>query len=445
MKKWLAIGCALMIALTTAACGNSAGNSGNSAEGGGTSTPAPADKTNNEPATLKVYFLQNGFVDTDFNEEFQPFLSNKFPNIKFELINPTKGVAIEDIVASGDIPDLISSSETDVAVLKTLNIPLDLNPMIKQYKVDMNSFYPVVNSSVKRLGDNGETYTMMFGMQNFATFYNKDIFDKFGVTYPKDGMSWDDLIGLAKKLSREADGQTYYGLQVGNAGSLVRLFDQDIVDEKTQKALIDTPGWKRIFDLGKTLYTFPGNLAPKAKYNTVGAMFYKDQNVAMTPYYTDGYINNLEKMLEDGKPMNWDMSTHPSMADAPGKSHEMNMRSFVVSRTSKYKDQAFQVAAFIATSPEIQGKLSQNAYGVALKDDKYKKMFGQNRKVLQGKNIDAIFKTTPLDIHHISKFDDPVRKAIDPAFYDFLSGVTDENTAIRQAQEAADKAIADAK
>jgi multiple sugar transport system substrate-binding protein len=88
-------------------------------------------------------------------------------------------------------------------------------------------------------------------------------------------------------------------------------------------------------------------------------------------------------------------------------------------------------------------QLAKDAFGPAMKADTYKQQFGVNREVLKGKNVAAIFKTSPLDIHHINKYDSVVKKALDQPFYDFVSGKTDENTAIRTAQEAADKAIAD--
>jgi multiple sugar transport system substrate-binding protein len=360
-------------------------------------------------------------------------------------MNPQKNITIESIIASGQVPDLIFSSEKDVNILKSLEVPFDQSSLIKKYKVDMNSFLPELNSSQKRLSDKGEILTMPFAVQNFATFYNKDIFDKFGIAYPKDGMSWDELITLARNLSREADGKKYYGLQVGNGSGIARLFDLDFADEKNKKALLDTAGWRKVFEHGKKLYTIPGNLPEKAKFNTVGAMFYKDLNVAMAPFYTDGIINNLDKMLEDGTPMNWDMTTHPSFPEAPGKSHELNMRSIVISKTSKFKDQAFEAAAYIATSPEIQSHLAKKAYGTSMKDDQYKKQFGTDRKVLQGKNVAAIFKTSFIDIHNITKYDDAISKALDQPYYDFVSGLIDENTAIRLAQEAAAKAIAEIK
>jgi multiple sugar transport system substrate-binding protein len=433
--------------LLAAGCGN--GGTGASTTGADTnkaadtaSQQAPA-KVSNEPVKLKIYFFQPGFVDTDFKEKFEPALTKKFPNISYELINPQKGVSIEDIVASGDVPDLFEAGEKEVPKLSVLGVPLDLNNLVKQNKINMDNFQPVLNSSLKKYSDKGESLAMMFAMQTYANFYNKDIFDKFGVSYPKDGMTWADLIDIGKKLTREADGVQYFGIQAGNGAALAQKFGVDMSDEKNKKALLDTPAFHKVFDLGKDLYTIPGNLPTKAKFNVVSTIFTQDQNVAIAPYYADSFINSLQKLMDQGKPMNWDMTSHPTLPENPGRSHELSFRSFVVSKTSKHQDQAFQVASFIATSPDIQNVLSKQAFGSSQKDPQFQKVFGQDRKVLEGKNVAAIFKTQPLDIHHINQYDDPVKKALDQPFYDFVSGKLDENTAIRQAQEAATKALAD--
>jgi hypothetical protein len=71
-------------------------------------------------------------------------------------------------------------------------------------------------------------------------------------------------------------------------------------------------------------------------------------------------------------------------------------------------------------------------------------MFGTNIQVLKGKNIAAIFKTSPIEIHNITIYD-PVanQKGLNPAYDAFIDNQIDANTALRQAQEEGDKAIAE--
>jgi multiple sugar transport system substrate-binding protein len=290
--------------------------------------------------------------------------------------------------------------------------------------------------------DKGETLALGYAMQYYATFYNKDIFDKFGVSYPKDGLGWNDLLEIAKKTTREEDGTQYFGMIAGGAAALAQSWALPHVDPKTKKALYNTDGWKKVFELAKTMYSIPGNMPTNAKMGVAAKDFTEDKNVAVIPWFGDTMINSLEALQKQGKPMNWDLVTYPTSPENPGKSHEISFRSLVMSKVSKHKEAAFQVMKYLSTSDEVQTLLSQVGFGPSLKDAKFQKVFGADREVVKGKNISAIFKTTPLLLRQYTDYDGEATKALNAAFNDYLSGKIDVNTALRQAQENADSAIA---
>lgn len=73
----------------------------------------------------------------------------------------------------------------------------------KDYK---DNFYEALwnyNSS------NGKVLGLPVGYTTHVVYYNKDIFDKAGVAYPKDGWTWQDLQDAAKKLTNKS--QKVYG------------------------------------------------------------------------------------------------------------------------------------------------------------------------------------------------------------------------------------------
>ena len=39
-----------------------------------------------------------------------------------------------------------------------------------------------------------------------AVYYNKAIFDEYGVDYPEAGWTWDDLLAIAQELTVDTDG-----------------------------------------------------------------------------------------------------------------------------------------------------------------------------------------------------------------------------------------------
>lgn len=54
-----------------------------------------------------------------------------------------------------------------------------------------------------RRTSNDELY-MLPGQNNIQVlFYNKDLFDRFGVAYPRDGMTWGEMLDLSSRITRK--------------------------------------------------------------------------------------------------------------------------------------------------------------------------------------------------------------------------------------------------
>lgn len=56
---------------------------------------------------------------------------------------------------------------------------------------------------------NGKLLGMPIGYTTHVVYYNKDLFDKAGVSYPKGDWTWDDLLATAKKVANPS--QKIYG------------------------------------------------------------------------------------------------------------------------------------------------------------------------------------------------------------------------------------------
>jgi len=66
----------------------------------------------------------------------------------------------------------------------------------------------------------GKTYMLTSDTGPMVIYYNKELFDRAGVPYPKDGWTADDLVDTARKLTRQdPSGQQTWGYQV-NGGYL---------------------------------------------------------------------------------------------------------------------------------------------------------------------------------------------------------------------------------
>ena len=133
-------------------------------------------------------------------------------------------------VAGGAAPDVIAAESNYFVTFATRNVFLGLNQFIKEdttFKLD--DFF---SSIIDRFTVSGEVYAIPRDVAPFAcVFYNKTLFDEAGLPYPTDDWTWDDMLGMAQKLTkRDSSGRiTQYGFYgwawqnfiYGNGGTLV--------------------------------------------------------------------------------------------------------------------------------------------------------------------------------------------------------------------------------
>jgi multiple sugar transport system substrate-binding protein len=108
----------------------------------------------------------------------------------------------------------------------------DLQPFVAQDgSFDLDDFYP---GAVELFSAGGSLWAAPAGMDMLVMFYNRDLFDRYGVPYPEIGWTWDDFLALALAL-RDPDAAIYgYAPSEDNMDALVfvaqhggRLFDTE--------------------------------------------------------------------------------------------------------------------------------------------------------------------------------------------------------------------------
>jgi multiple sugar transport system substrate-binding protein len=398
------------------------------------------ESVSKEPVTLTVFFNVPGISDDEFKTIIEEPVKKKYPYITLNILRQAKGQDVPDLIAAKQIPDLFYGNLPEIKRLsEEYQVIADLTPLIKKFNMDLTRFDPLMTNAIQDLS-HGLQYSIPFTQNHYALFYNKDIFDKFGVGYPKDGMFWEDAIQLAEKVTRLDAGKQYRGLDIYNQsiekfGASLSL---NLVDPKSEKALISDK-WNNIFRLAMSVYEIPGN-KPDAVGNTKTPFL--NGNLAMAPTFLNGIIGNLKKASDDG--MNWDVVQTPSFKEAPNVAYRLDIHQLLLSNKSEHKEQAFQVIE-VATSDEAQMLLSKSGHVTSLVNSEIKQQFAANLSYMKGKNLQGIFKSNPAKLPAISQYDGIVSEEIRLAFLDVFTGTTDINTALRKAKEVADQKIEEQK
>ncbi|GAA3399767.1 ABC transporter substrate-binding protein [Paenibacillus hodogayensis] len=379
-----------------------------------------------EPVTLTLY-MQNAFPIQDMIVEA---VRKKYPHITLQPLLRQKGQLPEDLVAAGTFPDLIYNSTPWYAEYINLNVLQDLTELVKKNGFDVSKLDPLAIEAIKMWGDKGELYALPI-YRNFAVlYYNKDLFDKFGVAYPKDGMTWKQAAELAVKVTRTDGGVSYKGLDASDSYSAVSQLTTPFV-KADGKANLEAERFALALDNLRTIYGIPGN----SRGNNM-TDFYKG-TVAMSAFWN--VLGNFEDYYKKGVNQNWDMVTMPTYEQVPGKSFQVDSHNLSISSLSKHKEAAFQVIAYM-TSKEIQMDISRSGYVSSLVDPEPQKVFGENLQSLKGKNTEAIFKLQSAPLYKVHAYDSIVRAELAKALNEVLTG-KDINSALRDANDRADKLL----
>jgi multiple sugar transport system substrate-binding protein len=308
-----------------------------------------------------------------------------------------------------------------------------VEPFLKAGKFDLSRLDKGAVDAV-RVSSGGKYLEAIPYDQNFSIlFYNKGIFDKFGVGYPKDVMTWDDATDLAKKLTRTDGSVQYFGLNPGLLHRAASQFTQGMVDPKTNKAIVNNDVWKKVFEMEKGVFSIPGNTyMPDGKATNA---FLKDRTLAMRA------TNNQLEATSKAAGLSWDIAAYPTFKEAPGKGANYDLHVIAVAANSKHQQAAVQVIASVL-SDEVQTTISKSGRISVLQNDKIREDFGKDLDYMQGKNTPAIFKTTPAANFPPTEFDRAAKKIINEQKAEavFQKGL-DINSALSQAEEELNKVI----
>ncbi len=148
-------------------------------------------------------------------------------------------------IAGGAAPDIIATEVDYFVTFASKNVLEDLTPYFEQDTADflIKDFFPTI---LGRFTVNGRTLAIPRDVAPFAcVFYNKKIFDEAGVPYPTDDWTWDDLLRIARTLTKNDEsgrvaqygfyGWAWQNFIYGNGGAMV-----DDVKNPT-KTLLDDP------------------------------------------------------------------------------------------------------------------------------------------------------------------------------------------------------------
>ncbi|MDF2722784.1 MAG: hypothetical protein K0Q59_2459 [Paenibacillus sp.] len=431
--KYMALAAIASAALACTACGKSGNEKTVTPESSGT----PVKKIDMTKPIDLVYYSDNYVAtpgtDAEFMTEFGQYMQKKYPNVTFKnnIYSAQQKKTIEDNITAGIRFDLHKGSIAISYKYAELQIVSDISDLIKKYNVDLSGVNPILLDQFKGAAG-GKLIGIPYQTLSLILFYNKGIFDKFGVAYPKEGMTWQDMAELTRKVTRLDGGIQYTGFSSQQVWSVPLRNNQlslEHLDLKTNKVTFGDARWKQLFDEFKNIFQIPGNTT-----NATNS-FIKEQTLATLLAYPNFYTSIPGTM-------DWDMVGAPSMAEKPGLGFQPTPSVLMINSNSPFREEAFLVAMEMLSKSVQLDRAKTVAASSVLTDPEIRQAIGSGIPALKGKNTAAMQPAKMAPAATFTPYTADVTKELMDAFNSVMSGAKDTNTALREAEEKSNQIIA---
>ena len=213
MKKALAIFLCIAMMLTMTSCGTA--SSGASGGQGG-----------DEPVTLVFKSLAWIKAEQDAQNKLIAQWNEEHPDIQVQIVSSDWGNASQELLTAfetGDVPDIFHYAQPIIADWKNLGFLEDLTPMLTED--DLADVNEAVRAGLK--SDDGAMTGLPIQYEVDVTFYNKDIFEKYGIEPPTmdDPWTFDEMVEVARELQGK-EGADFMGMGFPGPDHFGRVFTE---------------------------------------------------------------------------------------------------------------------------------------------------------------------------------------------------------------------------
>ncbi|MDG0811720.1 extracellular solute-binding protein [Cohnella rhizosphaerae] len=327
-------------------------------------------QTPNEPKTLTIACCQTSAYDMKFRD----FIEARFPdwNVSYVPMQPENDYkAYDDKTMAAfmdkEKPDLLILSIPDYRLLRNADKLRNLEELSAQNKSKLTEGVTPGALDFLRGEDGGPLNGIGPGFHASALYYNKNMFDRLGIPYPTDGMSWEQTIALADRVMQDKRLQKgEVGLHIpwlrGPFDLLQRIAGTEgltYANAKTGAVTFDSPAWERLFKQVAAAYkrgTFVPSW-PQAR-ETDGTSYVDQAAMEAVDLFKQGKAaitiddDNLMANLKSGKPkFDWGAVTVPARSSDPAVGGEVQVYEiFAIPAAASHAEEAWEVLSYFMSA-----------------------------------------------------------------------------------------------
>lgn len=421
-----------VLALTLAACGSgSSDGSGDAAGGSADDVQAALEKG----GTLTVWAWEPTLkqVVTDFEA--------KYPNVDVNLVNAGTGndqyTALQNAIAAGKgVPDV---AQLEYYALPQFALSEAVTDLAQFGAGDLADTYSPGPWSTVTQGD--KVFALPMDSGPMALFYNKEVFDKYGVAVPT---TWDEYVDAARAL-HAADPNVYLANDTGDAGTTTSLIWQaggkpytvdgtDVsIDFTDEGSSTYASTWQTLLD--------EGLLAPVTGWTD--EWYQGLANGTIASLAVGAWMPaNLESGVPDGAGK-WRVAPLPQWTAGEATSAENGGSSLAVPSASKQQALAYGFIEYANAGDGIQTRVDQGNFPATTAALQAEDFLGKESDYFGGQKINEVLSQSaqdvvpgwsylPFQVYANSIFNDTVGKA-------YVSGGTSLADGLQAWQDASVK------
>jgi len=161
-----------------------------------------------EPVELSIFWW-GADARAKATEDALALYKTKYPFVSFKTTwqgNQGYYDKLATLAAGGNAPDIFQIDDGALSEYAERNVTLDLNPYMANKKLDVSKF----PESLWKYGEvGGKLSGVPTGENTPGMIYNKQLITELGLTEPKTGMSWEDLISWAEPVYAKSGNKVY--------------------------------------------------------------------------------------------------------------------------------------------------------------------------------------------------------------------------------------------
>ena len=241
-KKIVSLALAAAMVASLAACGSSSSSSSStstdSASSDGASTPTVSE--------LSVAIWDNNQL-AGLQKIADEWTETSGVKVTFQVMDwSTYWTMLEAGVSGGEMPDIFWMHSGYAEMYTSSGVLLDMNSYIEaDDAIDLSNYYDGI---VELYSKDGVQYAIPKDHDTIAVVYNKAVFDKYGIEYPTDDMTWEEFAAKAQEISDAGKDDGVYGTYM-NCGSnqsgwynIIYAYGGAVISDDHTTSMMDSDG-----------------------------------------------------------------------------------------------------------------------------------------------------------------------------------------------------------